>query len=125
MDGAVNKRFLSTGETGELVRVNVEFDSNPGVVCATPQDLASNWKEGAVRKNLRNVGDAGRRRKNAAVNKTLPRSWGGDGMAPRHGFEPRFTAPKAAVLPLDDQGVRKVTSPIIIPVYAGLATIAK
>src|SRR5713101_6388435 len=26
------------------------------------------------------------------------------GMAPRHGFEPRFTAPKAAVLPLDDRG---------------------
>ena len=27
------------------------------------------------------------------------------GVAPRHGFEPRFTAPKAAVLPLDDRGV--------------------
>jgi hypothetical protein len=26
-------------------------------------------------------------------------------LAPRHGFEPRFTAPKAAVLPLDDRGV--------------------
>ena len=26
-------------------------------------------------------------------------------MAPRHGFEPRFTAPKAAVLPLDDRGL--------------------
>ena len=26
------------------------------------------------------------------------------GVAPRHGFEPRFTAPKAAVLPLDDRG---------------------
>src|SRR5580658_1020173 len=26
-------------------------------------------------------------------------------VAPRHGFEPRFTAPKAAVLPLDDRGV--------------------
>src|SRR6188474_1109959 len=26
-------------------------------------------------------------------------------MAPRHGFEPRFTAPKAAVLPLDDRGM--------------------
>ena len=25
-------------------------------------------------------------------------------MAPRHGFEPRLTAPKAAVLPLDDRG---------------------
>ena len=28
-------------------------------------------------------------------------------MAPRHGFEPRFTAPKAAVLPLDDRGARE------------------
>ena len=28
-------------------------------------------------------------------------------MAPRHGFEPRFTAPKAAVLPLDDRGSRR------------------
>jgi hypothetical protein len=28
------------------------------------------------------------------------------GLAPRHGFEPRFTAPKAAVLPLDDRGMR-------------------
>ena len=27
-------------------------------------------------------------------------------MAPRHGFEPRFTAPKAAVLPLDDRGMQ-------------------
>jgi hypothetical protein len=26
-------------------------------------------------------------------------------LAPRHGFEPRFTAPKAAVLPLDDRGI--------------------
>jgi hypothetical protein len=25
-------------------------------------------------------------------------------LSPRHGFEPRFTAPKAAVLPLDDRG---------------------
>ena len=27
-------------------------------------------------------------------------------VAPRHGFEPRFTAPKAAVLPLDDRGIQ-------------------
>ncbi len=31
-------------------------------------------------------------------------------LAPRHGFEPRFTAPKAAVLPLDDRGMRKKKS---------------
>src|SRR5579864_7357406 len=30
---------------------------------------------------------------------------GAQTVAPRHGFEPRFTAPKAAVLPLDDRGI--------------------
>src|ERR1017187_4158733 len=43
-------------------------------------------------------------------------------LAPRHGFEPRFTAPKAAVLPLDDRGKRRqttaplsLTQPAILP----------
>ena len=40
----------------------------------------------------------------AAVNKTGTWYWGRKELAPRHGFEPRFTAPKAAVLPLDDRG---------------------
>lgn len=31
-------------------------------------------------------------------------------LAPRHGFEPRFTAPKAAVLPLDDRGILRRTA---------------
>jgi hypothetical protein len=31
-------------------------------------------------------------------------------LAPRHGFEPRFTAPKAAVLPLDDRGITTAVS---------------
>src|ERR1700747_3048962 len=37
------------------------------------------------------------------------------GLAPRHGFEPRFTAPKAAVLPLDDRGIasRRDCSPSV------------
>src|SRR5215471_9839288 len=30
------------------------------------------------------------------------------GLAPRHGFEPRLTAPKAAVLPLDDRGIEQL-----------------
>src|SRR5260370_25701049 len=43
-----------------------------------------------------------------AVNRERP-SWkvallAAQDLAPRHGFEPRFTAPKAAVLPLDDRG---------------------
>ena len=36
--------------------------------------------------------------------KWAQRGWGRSVVAPRHGFEPRFTAPKAAVLPLDDRG---------------------
>ena len=38
------------------------------------------------------------------VNKNPSNSLGEKELAPRHGFEPRFTAPKAAVLPLDDRG---------------------
>ncbi len=45
-----------------------------------------------------------RRPPRAHVKKTTVGSWGGTVLAPRHGFEPRFTAPKAAVLPLDDRG---------------------
>ena len=37
-------------------------------------------------------------------------------VAPRHGFEPRFTAPKAAVLPLDDRG-KQVSAEVLFPVY--------
>jgi hypothetical protein len=36
-------------------------------------------------------------------------------LAPRHGFEPRFTAPKAAVLPLDDRGIRAEGCPQFNP----------
>ena len=35
-----------------------------------------------------------------------------NGVAPRHGFEPRFTAPKAAVLPLDDRGIWELPSSV-------------
>src|SRR4051812_23238373 len=48
-----------------------------------------------------------RKQAGAAVNKTGAWSWGKKVMAPRHGFEPRFTAPKAAVLPLDDRGISR------------------
>src|ERR1017187_9263114 len=42
-------------------------------------------------------------------------------LAPRHGFEPRFTAPKAAVLPLDDPGmVTRRDSPSSVPVRSPL-----
>jgi hypothetical protein len=39
LDEAVNKRFLSTGETRELVPVNVGFGLNPGVELAPPRSL--------------------------------------------------------------------------------------
>src|SRR5579863_3200800 len=35
-------------------------------------------------------------------------------LAPRHGFEPRFTAPKAAVLPLDDRGKSSEARPLSV-----------
>ncbi len=57
LDGDVNKRDLSTGETGELVRENVGFGLNPGVELAPPRSLISNWRNRRVRKNLRNVAD--------------------------------------------------------------------
>jgi hypothetical protein len=57
--GAVNKRFLSTGETGELVPDNVGFGLNPGVVLAPLRRLLSNWRDRPPRENLRNVADTG------------------------------------------------------------------
>jgi hypothetical protein len=59
LDGAVNKRLLSTGETREFASENVGFDLNPGVETATPQSLRSNWRNHRVRNNLRNVGNTG------------------------------------------------------------------
>ena len=59
LDEAVNKRFLSTGETGEFAGENVGFGLNPGVGRAVPQNLSSKWRERATRENVRNVGDEG------------------------------------------------------------------
>ena len=53
--GAVNKRFLSTGETGEFASENLGFGHNPGVELAPPRCLSSNRRERAVRKSVRNV----------------------------------------------------------------------
>ena len=55
--GAVNKRFLSTRETRELVLENVGFGLNPGVELAPPRRLLSNWRDCPARKHLRNVAD--------------------------------------------------------------------
>ena len=59
MYGAVNKRFLSTGETRELVPDNVGFGLNLGVEFAPPRRLVSNWRGRPARKNLWNVADTG------------------------------------------------------------------
>ena len=59
LDEAVNKRDLSTGETGEFASKNLGLGLNPGVGHAVPRCLSSNWRERAARKNLRNVGDTG------------------------------------------------------------------
>jgi len=42
--GTVNERFLSTGETRELVLENMGFGLNPGVELAPPRSLLSNWR---------------------------------------------------------------------------------
>ncbi len=59
LNTAVNKRLLSTGETGEFVSENVGFDLNAGVVLAPPRRLFSDWRTGPGHENLRNVGDTG------------------------------------------------------------------
>jgi hypothetical protein len=59
MYGAVNKPFLSTGETGEFVSENVGFGLNPGVELAPPRRLLSNWRTGPGHENLLNVRDTG------------------------------------------------------------------
>jgi hypothetical protein len=58
LDAAVNKRYLSTGETGEFVLENLGFDLNPRVELAPLRRLLSNWRHPAC-KNVRNVADTG------------------------------------------------------------------
>jgi hypothetical protein len=57
--GAVNKRNLSTGETGEFASENLGFGLKPGVELAPPPRLSSNRRERAAWKNLRYVADTG------------------------------------------------------------------
>jgi hypothetical protein len=103
-DEAVNKRFLSTGETGEFTSESMGFGLNPGVGHAVPRCLSSNQRERRVRKNLRNVADTDEVGGGRSCQRNTALELGQNVVAPRHGFEPRFTAPKAAVLPLDDRG---------------------
>ena len=59
LNEAVNKRVLSTGETGEFVRENLGSDGHPGVEFAPPGPLTSNQREMADARNVRNVADTG------------------------------------------------------------------
>ena len=85
--GAVNKRELSTGETGELAPDNVGSDLNPRVELALPRRPPSNWRDRPPRENLRNVADTG----NGGGRRCCQDNGCGiccaDGMAPPFGFE--------------------------------------
>ncbi len=79
--------------------------STLGVELGPPRCLSSNRRECPARKNVRNVADTGAPERRRCCQRNAPPGVGGErNLAPRHGFEPRFTAPKAAVLPLDDRG---------------------
>jgi hypothetical protein len=91
LDGAVNKRFLSTGETGELVLENVGFGLNPGVELAPPRSLLSNWRDRRASNNLRNVADTGDGGGWRCRQDNGRGIWYADRMAPRRGFEPELT----------------------------------
>ena len=69
--------------------------------CQDDHSLTGEWLEATESKDIRSLralpGSDGVNRNEAGIpDKEM--------LAPRHGFEPRFTAPKAAVLPLDDRG---------------------
>jgi hypothetical protein len=61
LDGAVNKRDLSTGETGEFASKNAGFDLNPRVERAVPRTLLSSRRKVAGAKTCGMLGiQAGR-----------------------------------------------------------------
>src|ERR1019366_10746466 len=65
----------------------------------------------------RNVWDTGTAGMGDGVNYNSQRNLAKRKLAPRRGFEPQFTAPKAAVLPLDDRGMASQSdSPSSVPV---------
>jgi hypothetical protein len=99
-NGPVNKRNLSTGENGEF---GVEGDLGwklPRIVNA--QRLF--WENRKNRNTFQMFGIIVRSRGETMLSRKEHCEFEAEVVAPRHGFEPRFTAPKAAVLPLDDRG---------------------
>jgi hypothetical protein len=87
--GTVNKRFLSTGETRELVPVNVGFGLNPGVEFAPPRPLLPTGETARRARTCRMWRIRATVAAGAAVKTMGVGIWYADGMAPRHGFEPR------------------------------------
>ncbi len=59
LNPSVNKRFLSTGETGEFASENVGLGLNLWVELTPPRHLSSNRRNCAAHQNLRNVADTG------------------------------------------------------------------
>ena len=74
------------------------------VHCGHQRSLCADAQSGDERKTPRMFGICGRLPAHDGVKENRRRRLAKRAMAPRHGFEPRFTAPKAAVLPLDDRG---------------------
>ena len=101
----VNKRDLSTGENGELDSETLASNTDPGGSCWTPGNPSLQLSKPQPPSTREMLGITATRG-SAAVNENSQTIQGRGTVAPRHGFEPRFTAPKAAVLPLDDRGMR-------------------
>ena len=102
---------LSTNVSRQLERPE---NSHPKTWCSAstlglslhPRGTSRQTRENARRARTRGMLRIRTREQlGAAVNTTGVVNWGRKVVAPRHGFEPRFTAPKAAVLPLDDRGL--------------------
>ena len=104
----VNKRGAVNRENGEFGGLKEANGLNHDGSARGPVGGVSNWRTAPKRKYWRMFGLTRRRKRRWRQAK-----WGGGklrflGVAPRHGFEPRFTAPKAAVLPLDDPARFKI-----------------
>jgi hypothetical protein len=108
-------RTCPNAENGEFANENVGFGLDLGVErasCGTSLPARDTRRRPRTRELWRIPGKS---RTRDSANKTSLFNLGGRIMAPRHGFEPRFTAPKAAVLPLDDRGIQNQCNVVIAP----------
>ena len=96
--GAVNKRFLSTRETRELVLENVGFGLNPGVELA-PRAVSFPTGETARRaRTCRMWRIRAAVTASAAVKIMGVGIWYANSMAPRHGHVSNFCGPNGTVI---------------------------